>query len=124
MNIRVGLAFGVLFLTQLVFGQEMNQVSFSKDAQALTSEINKGAFVLKFNPKIDAANLKKNAAYYTKYFTVLFDAPTGNASIHFVDKSPSARKIVGRFLTSNGIKEVLVGSETLSTSAFSERFLK
>ena len=64
MNIRVGLAFGVLFLTQLVFGQEMNQVSFSKDAQALTSEINKGAFILKFNPKIDAANLKKNALLF------------------------------------------------------------
>lgn len=124
MSIRIGIIFGALLCAQVMFGQEMNQVSFAKDASALTSEINKGSFVLKFNPKIDEVRLKKNAAYYTKYFTVAFDASSANATIHLMDKTPSSRKIVERFLVANDIKEVLIGQETLSVQTFSERFLK
>ncbi len=68
--------------------------------------------------------VKKSAGYYVQYFSVNYSVKTAQANITMVENDERSRSIIIRFLTSVGIKSVLVENKPVELSEFFTKYLK
>jgi hypothetical protein len=117
--------FIVLFVAsfQLASAQKISQARMDSDRNATRQHIKDGHVEFFFNRNINKEEVRRSAEYYTTYFTVNFDEGSGRVSISFADESQMARRVLGRFLLSNNIEEIMIGTELLSVTDFMDQFL-
>lgn len=116
--------FAVFFgINGFVFSQEINQVRIDADKIMLKDQMRSGGFEMFFNQRMDKGEITRNAAYYEPYFDVVYNPASGSAQISFKNDDQMSRRIVERFLYSNHINEIIIGTETLSVTDFVNQFL-
>lgn len=125
MKIFTTLTFFSLLFASTSFSQAINQVKLaSNNVATVQKNIDNGVLTFYFNTKIDAKKVISNAKYYTEYFSVKYDKTSGKTILNYVDESKMARKVTVRFLSSNNIKEVLLGDQIISIDEFMTKYLK
>lgn len=112
-----------LSMNGIAYSQEMNQVRIDADKIMLKDQMQSGGFEMFFNQKMDKGEITRNATYYEPYFDVVYNPASGSAQISFKNEDQMSRRVVERFLYSNHIKEVIIGTETLSVTDFVNQFL-
>lgn len=90
----------------------------------IAKAVEKGEFVFVFSEGSSSEDIDKNAQYYTEYFKVAYDAESKEATIVMVDNSEMGRRVITRFLLSNGVKSVTMDGENHSLNDFFEKYLK
>ncbi len=105
------------------YSQEINQVRIDVDKIMLKDQMKSGGFEMYFNQKIDQGEVRRNAAYYEPYFDVVYNPASGSAQISFKNEDQMSRRIVERFLYSNHITQVIIGTEVLPVKDFVDQFL-
>lgn len=99
-------------------------VTYKGSGEDVKKGIEKGEFVFVFGADASAEEINKNANYYTDYFTVSFSDATKTAIITMVDNSEMGRRVITRFLLSNGIKSVAIDGKEHTLNDFYDTYLK
>jgi len=85
---------------------------------------NSGKIVLRLPQSVTADEVKENAVYYERSFTVSFDEKTHDATFQMLVNDANTRRVILRFLAASQIQSVTVEGKTYSSSEFYENFLK
>jgi len=112
-----------LGINGFVSSQEINQVRIDVDKIMLKDQMRSGGFEMFFNQKIDKGEVRRNAVYYEPYFDVVYNPASGSAQIAFKNDDQMSRRVVERFLYSNNISEIIIGTEILKIKDFVDQFL-
>lgn len=110
----------MLLLGVFVYGQT---ATYNGSAEDIKKGIEQGEFSFTLPGESSADEVNKNAQYYTDYFTVNYDASAKVAKIKMVDNSQMGRRVITRFLLSNGVKAVKVGDDEITLNDFFEKYL-
>lgn len=110
-------------LTFASYAQEINQAKFTMTGAQLTEALNKGEVSFFFNKGIDAEAVKKNAEFYTQYFSVVYDKNTGKSTLKLTQDDMS-KLVISRYMMSNGISEVLIDGGVISVQDFMAKYLR
>lgn len=114
----------ILFsINGIAYSQEINQVRIDVDKLMLKDQMKSGGFEMFFNQKIDKGEVRRNAVYYEPYFDVVYNPASGSAQISFKNEDQMSRRVVERFLYSNHITQVIIGTEVLPVKDFVDQFL-
>lgn len=113
----------ILCISSFSFGQE-NQATAKGNETSFKEQVAKGVITFTLPAASTAESVKKNSAYYTKFFTVDFDATSKNAVISMIDNTEESRHVIVRFLISNKVRTVKLGNTEYTVSEFYEKHLK
>jgi hypothetical protein len=116
----------IITLVALVFSafSFAQTVSYKGSGEDVKKGVEKGEFVFVFDAGASAEEINKNANYYTDYFNVAFNDETKTAIITMVDNSEMGRRVITRFLLSNGIKSVALDGQEHTLNDFYDKYLK
>lgn len=112
---RIVLLF-VMFLG--TYGLNAQTASIEGDAETMAKQVEQGVFEILMPSSVTADEARKNADYYTDYFTVDFNAETKIAKITMVDNSQMGRRVITRFLLSNEVRELIFNGQNYTLSDF------
>lgn len=96
----------------------------AEEKTVFAERVQAGEIKLEMPSNITSADVEKNAAYYTDYFTVDFDENTQLATIKMKENTPNKRRVIMRFLYSCGLNSVTIDSEEITIHDFNDRYLK
>lgn len=88
-----------------------NEKSFSEDKL-------QGKFIFKMPETATKESVKQAASYYTDHFSVEYNPKTFLAVIKIIDEKPLSKKVVERFMISNGVKEIIYGGKVYTVNDF------
>jgi len=114
----------ILTLTATTFAQEVNSIATAETKSELAKSKISGEYTYVLPSNVTAEQVKKNSGYYTSYFTVGFDASSHKATLKMNNDEPISRMVMGRFLSSCGVRNLKVGENTITLDKFMETYLK
>ena len=114
----------ILTLTFTTFAQEVETIAIAESKSELAESKVSGEYTYILPTNITAEQVKKNAGYYTSYFTVGYDENSQKATIKLMNDEKISRMVMGRFLSSCGVRNLKVGEETITLDKFMETYLK
>ena len=97
---------------------------FTEGKVELVNSKKSGNYNFTFPEDTDAEELKIAAGYYEAYFTVTYDDDSKVANLVMVENTEINRRIINRFLGSNGIETVVVGDAKLTLDEFFGSYLQ
>jgi sporulation protein YlmC with PRC-barrel domain len=109
-----------LLMGVFVFGQT---ATYKGSVEDIKKGVKEGVFLFIMPAEASQDEVTKNAEYYTDYFTVNYDASAKTVKITMVDNSQMGRRVITRFLLSNGVKSIKVGNEELTLNDFFDKYL-
>jgi hypothetical protein len=113
----------IIGFNAISFAQEINQAKFTMSGAELKTALNNGEVSFFFNKNIDAEAVKNSTAYYTQYFSVVYDNKTGKSTLKLTEDDMS-KMVISRYMMSNGISEVLIDGKTISVQDFMAEYLR
>jgi len=105
------------------FSQEVSSMSVSKGKVELKKSAETGVYQFELPEYCTKEEVAKRAAYYSSYFTVAFDEASSMATVKMLDGVASKRKVIARFLASNGVRSMKVDDDVLSIDEFIKAYL-
>lgn len=105
------------------FGQE-NQAIAEGTETTFKTNLKEGVFSFILPEGTSAEEVKRNSAYYTSFFTVNYDASSRKSTLTMVENSSEGRHVIVRFLISNKVRTVKLGTSEYTVSEFYEKYLK
>ena len=120
---KLATSFLFLMLVFLGYSQDIRIASCTSKSTLIEGK-NAGKIVLHLPQSITADEVKENAVYYERTFTVTFDEKSHDATFQMLVNDANARRVILRFLAASQIQSVSVEGKTYSASDFYENFLK
>lgn len=114
----------VLGFTAMSFGQEAVNTATTSSQSELTESKKSGHYAFTFPASVTAEQVEKSASYYTKMFTVSFDADAHKVSIDMIENTSANRTVMTRMMLQCGVQFVKVEDETLKLYDFVQNHLK
>ncbi len=114
----------ILTLTATTFAQDVKTIAIAETKSELAASKVSGEYTYVLPSNVTAEQVKKNAGYYTSYFTVDYDASSHKATLKMNNDERISRMVMGRFLSSCGVHNLKVGDETITLDKFMEIYLK
>ena len=115
----------IILITALISFTGISQsATFKGDDTGMRKSLLDGVFEIELPGDVLSEDVEKHAGYYTSYFSVDFDATTNIAKIIMVENTPSARRVINRFLLSNGVKEIDYDGKKHTLNDFYSTYLK
>lgn len=105
------------------YSQDIRIASCASKASLIEGK-NNGKIMLHLPQSVTADEVKENAVYYERSFTVAFDEKSHDATFQMLVNDPNTRRVILRFLAASQIQSVTVEGKTYSSSEFYENFLK
>lgn len=115
-------AFSFIGITS--FAQQAPLKASAQSIEKVIESKSTGIYEFQMPSELKAEDVKKNAEYYTQYFTVDFNDATKKAVIKMVDNTEKSRMVIIRFMVSNNVKEIKMGETTYSVEKFYADFIK
>lgn len=114
----------ILALTFTGISQERTNTAATKgDAELLLSKTSR-TYSYTLPNEITEEKVLKSANYYTSYFTVAYDAASREAEIVMNEKHEKGEMIMGRFLSSCGVRYLKVDDKEITLDEFMKVYLK
>ncbi len=92
-------------------------------AAAFEKQVAKGQMEIILPQSADAESVEKSASYYTDYFEVSFNEESKVATINMIDNTASNRRVISRFLLTNGVRNIELDGTNYSINEFYDQFL-
>ena len=105
------------------FGAVAQTAEFKGSADSFQTVVANGLFEIVMPNNTELAEVNRTSAYYTNYFTVEYSDETKVVKLKMVDNTPDGRRVINRFLLSNGVKEVKFEGNTYNINEFYSQFL-
>ena len=116
--------FVLIGLSSMGFAQEADAIATTKGSKELSSSKESGKFEFTLPSSLTAEDVSKNAAYYTHYFTVSFDAGSHKAVLAMTENTSKNRYVIARFLTACGVSHLEVDKANVKLYDFIDLYLK
>ncbi len=115
----------VVFIGVVLFGMGTfaQTAEFKGSADSFQATVAEGLFEVKMPESTEVSEVERTSAYYTNYFTVEYDADTKIAVVQMVDNTPDNRRVINRFLLSNGVKDISFDGSNYSINQFYTQFM-
>lgn len=113
----------MLTLSLLTFGQDQGEAFVKGTETSMIAAKKAGVFEFKLPAEATKDEVEKNKAYYTDYFSVDYKSEIQIALIKMVDNTPQARRVITRFLISNGVRTIKLGDTKYTVAEFYDNFL-
>ena len=114
----------ILALTFTGFSQERTNTAATKgNAELLLSKTSR-TYSYTLPSEISEEKVMKSANYYTNYFTVDYNASSHEAEITMNEKHEKGELIMGRFLSSCGVRFLKVDDQQITLDEFMKVYLK
>lgn len=110
-----------LVLTSSLVAQKVTYNDMTKPNDAKLN----GVFHFSFDQAFPKIKLDKAVTYYTDYFTVNYTTTKNghDAVITMINKDPSARRVIERYLVGLGVKSINAGTENLEVRPFLTKYI-
>lgn len=115
-------AFGMIGFSSLA--QEAPLKASAQSIEKVIESKSTGIYEFQMPSELKAEDIKKNAEYYTQYFTVTYDNATKKAVIKMIENTEKSRLVIVRFMIANNVKEIKMGETTYSVEKFYADFIK
>lgn len=99
-------------------------VEYKGGVEDLKNGVEQGKFIFTFSESTSEEEINKNAQYYTNTLKVEYSSDSKEAIISMVDNSEMGRRVITRFLLSNGIKAVIIDGNKYTLNDFFDKYLK
>ena len=114
----------IIALTFTGISQERtNTATTNGDAELLISKTSR-SYSYTLPTEISEERVEKSAEYYTTYFAVSYDATSREAKIVMNEKHEKGEMIMGRFLSSCGVRFMKVDDKEITLDEFIKVYLK
>lgn len=115
----------LLFIISLLsFYSYSQKATVNGNLESIKKEVSEGVFTFVLPESTVEADIKKSAEYYTDYFTVNYNGNSKVAIIKMKENTPSARRVIVRFLLSSDVKSIDFQGKEHSINDFYEKFLE
>ncbi|MCE3295212.1 MAG: hypothetical protein K0R65_926 [Crocinitomicaceae bacterium] len=116
----------VLFVLVSSFSFSQDKIFEAKVANSADFAANKskGEFYFTFPSATKKETVAKNAAYYTKFFSVQYDEQSHLVTIKMVDNDQSSRQIINRFLISSNITQIEMDGTLYKVGEFYDKKIR
>lgn len=111
-------------LTFTGISQERTNTATSEGNTELLESKTSRSYTYTLPHEITEKRVKTSADYYTKYFTVAYDTETREAIITMNASHEKGEMIMGRFLSSCGVRYVKVDDKEITLDEFMKVYLK
>ena len=115
-----------LILSSISYSQSVSKKysASSDETTSIISQKEKGEFSFVFPIEIREDQIKKNAAYYTEFFTVNYVSKTKIVTIKMNQNDEQSRHIIKRFLVANNINSIKLNAKEYSVDDFYSTYIK
>lgn len=113
----------MLSLAMFSFTQQKGEAFIKGNETSMNAAKETGVFEFKLPNTATKIEVEKNKAYYTDYFTVEYKPELQIALIRMVDNTAGNRRVITRFLVSNGVRTVKLGDTSYTVAEFYEKFM-
>ncbi|MGB0933426.1 MAG: hypothetical protein ACPGU5_04030 [Lishizhenia sp.] len=110
-------------LSLFSFGQESGEAFVKGNEVSMVAAKKAGVFEFKLPSSSTKEEVEKNKAYYTDYFSVEYKPEIQIAIVKMVNNTPGNRRVITRFLVSNGVRTVTLDNTKYTVAEFFENFL-
>lgn len=110
-----------LFIVSVSFSQNAKYNGTKEDVRAAKES---GVYEFTLPQGVEEAEVTKNAGYYTDYFDVEYNNESRVAKISMKDNDEMGRRVINRFLLSNGAKHIEIEGEEFTLSKFFNSFMR
>ena len=114
----------VLSISLVGFSQEITKVALTEGHSALLKSKVSGEYVYTLPSSTTKEHVEKVSKYYASYFTIDFDASTKVAKVKMNLESEKGEMIMGRFLSSCGVRNVTIDDKEIKLDTFMREYLK
>lgn len=113
----------VLGFTAMSFAQEAVNTASSAGQSELELSKKSGEYVFTLPATVTKEQVDKSAAYYTKNFSVSYDAESHVINLSMVENTKPNRTVMVRMMVSCGVQYIVVGNETIKLYDFLAEYL-
>jgi len=99
------------------------KAEYKGTADTFSNVVESGVFEIIMPSVTEVSEIDRTSSYYTNYFTVNYNEASRVATITMVQNDAQSRRVINRFLLSNGVKEILFDGNTYNINAFFTEFL-
>ncbi|MBL1280653.1 MAG: hypothetical protein COA33_010285 [Fluviicola sp.] len=114
----------VLTLTVTGFSQDVEKIAITEGKAELAKSKVSGEYTYTLPTHVTEEYVKKVSKYYVSYFTIAFDASTQEAVVTMNSEAEKGEMVMGRFLSSCGVRELKVDESTITLDEFMRTYLK
>ena len=111
-------------MTATSFSQDAAKIAVTEGKAELAKSKVSGQYSYTLPSDVSAEQVKKVSKYYASYFTIAFDSSTQEAVVTMNSDAEKGEMVMGRFLSSCGVKELKVDDTTLTLDEFMRTYLK
>lgn len=105
------------------FSQDPITVANSEGKEALMASKVSGEYSFTLPATVTKELVTKNAAYYTAYFSVVFDEASKVSKIKMIENDAPSRTVIARFLTACGSQQVQIDGEQVNMTDFITKYM-
>ena len=92
-------------------------------ADNFSEKVAEGVFQIIMPENTQSSEIERTSAYYTDYFTIEYDENERMVTVTMVQNDAQSRRVINRFLLSNGVKEISFDGNTFNINSFFNQHL-
>lgn len=113
----------LLTFTAFSFAQEKGEAFVKGNDASMLIAKKAGVFEFKLPAESTREEVEKNKAYYTDYFSVEYKPEIQIAIVKMIENTAGNRRVITRFLVSNGVRTIKLGDTPYTVAEFYDNFL-
>jgi len=114
----------VLSLSLVGFSQESVKTALTEGHSELVKSKVSGEYTYTLPSTVTSDHVEKVSKYYASYFSIDFDASTKVAKVKMNSEGSKGEMVMGRFLSSCGVRNVTVDDKDITLDTFMSEYLK
>ena len=114
----------VLSISLVGLSQEASKMALTEGHTALVKSQETREYIYTLPSDVTSEHVEKVSKYYLTYFTIDFDESTKVAKVKMNAQSEKGEMVMGRFLSSCGVRNITVDDKEMTLDTFMREYLK